>query len=122
MVLVDYKTLENPQKREVVKAFLIEHLISHPDTLITVLNAEWDAQPVMTKTSLKGWAFPFDGLAVNPLTLEVPPITFKTMFAASVSEKAEHKVVLVIDDEMEALTMWKNFGVVFTLSPEVKAA
>jgi len=121
MILIDYTTISQPEKRKLVKEFVTEHVINHPDTLITVVNAKGNAQLRKTRKKLRGWAFPFDGVACNPLAEinNFSIITFKTMFAANLLDRDEHKVVLVIDDDVVALEMWKSVGVKFTLAPEL---
>lgn len=118
MIIVDYSTLESPEIREQVKQFVTELLVQHPETLITVVNAVYGAEPVFTDTQLDFWGFPRDAVANNPLTLKTPQLTFKTMFAASIDDRsAEHTVILVIDADSASLDMWRSSGVEFVYNP-----
>jgi hypothetical protein len=119
MVIIDFQTLQDDFARKQAKTFLIEFMVRHPEAMISVVNAAEHETPDFMKQSLRGWQFPFDTVSPNPLDGK-DPLTFKTMFAATVQKNAEefnHSVVLVMDSEAEARSMWLGSGAEFAYDP-----
>lgn len=114
-MLVDYQTLL--QHPEVTKRLVVELVCQSAEldmaVVVTVVNAKPEALLVETQTTLKTMAFPYDVLAVNPLGANYDSLTFKTMFAAKMTE---HEVIFVVDSDQEALAMWGDYGVIHTFS------
>ncbi len=119
MVIVDFHTLQDDTARKQAKTFLIEFIMRHPEAMISVVNAAERETPDFMKDMLRLWQFPYDTISPNPLT-DKDPLTFKTMFAATVQKNAEqydHQVVLVVDSEEAARSMWLGSGAEFAYDP-----
>lgn len=118
LIIVDFESLESPETLASVKHIVVEHVVKHPETLVTVLNTNQGSNPIETETRLNLMRFPFDALTCNPLDISVPKIVFKTMFAARLQEHKEHDAILIVDSDAEAVAMWKSSGVRLVYSPE----
>jgi hypothetical protein len=118
LIIVDFEALRSPESLASVKNLVIEHLVRHPDTLLTVLNPIARSNPIETETHLTIMRFPHDALTCNPLGPEVPTIVFKTMFAARLQEHKEHDAILVVDSDRESAAMWRESGIRNVYSPE----
>jgi hypothetical protein len=116
VILIDFDTLQSQPDN--IKALVTEHVVKHPDTLISVLNARGDAQPIESATLLKTLRFPFDIVVCNPLSGHNSDAAFKTMFAVAAQDNPEGEILLVIDRDEESLQMWRDSGVRFTFNPE----
>lgn len=122
VLIVDFQSLGLPDQLQRAKNLLIELLVRHPDTLITVMNARTNQSLATTKQFLKDSQFPHDAIIVSPLTQNEPDIFFKTMFAARIQTNPDQRVVLVIDQDTTAREMWETSGVKFTASPATESS
>ena len=114
--MIDFDTLFSQPTS--IKNLITEYVVRHPETLISVLNANPDAQPIETATMLKALRFPFDIVVCNPLQDPNTNMAFKTMFAVAAQENPEGEIALIIDRDEQSLQMWRDSGVRFTFNPE----
>lgn len=129
IIIIDFSALKEAEMASKVKNLVIEHVVQHPETLITVLNSNPQSQLAETESRLRDLAFPFDAVSCNPLSptnftqtyLDITAFAYKTMFAVAFVEKGEHTAILVIDMDDESLEMWKNAGVKFVYNPTINS-
>ena len=117
-LIIDFASIEQEKPAQKAKALLIEHMVKHPDTVITIMGADNSLTLNYIKETLRKHQFPFDTVIISPLKIQ--PISFKTMFAVRLQEEADARVVLVIDQDIESREMWKNGGAKYTFSPEAE--
>lgn len=117
-LIIDFASIERPEPAQKAKDLLIEHVVRHPDTVITIMGANNDLTLTYIKEVLKQHQFPHDAVIISPLKIQ--PISFKTMFAVRLQEEPDVRVVLVIDQDSESREMWKNGGAKYTFSPEAE--
>lgn len=117
-LIIDFASIEQEKPAQKAKTLLIEHVVKHPDTVITIMGADNALTLNYIKETLKKYRFPFDAVIISPLKIQ--PISFKTMFAVRLQEEPDARVVLVIDADSESREMWKNGGAKYTFSPEAE--
>ena len=120
LIIVDFESLGDPKALAKAKELVIEYMVSHPATIITVLSGNSAISVKDTRKTLLEYQFPCDVVTCNPLPEGTSQTEFKKMFAERFKVNAasdEVRLVLVLDSDVEARNIWASAGARFTFDP-----